>query len=189
MVTVDGKTYGSRSDYAGHINRSAPYVTKLGHQGRLVERSVGGKTLVDFELTDRLVRNTADLSKAHNGANAKPELPRSPAIGPVGDVGRVDAIFRQAQAQERAYSAKLAELEYKKAIGEVVPAAQVEAELARVFATFREAMLQIPARLSAQLAAETNEARVHQMLALQRQLHQVAQHLLRYKYYYDKKKN
>jgi len=164
MVTVDGKTYGTRSDYAGHINRSAPYVTKLGHQGRLVERSVGGKTLVDFELTDRLVRNTADLSKAHNGANAKPDLSRSPAIGPVGDVGRVDAIFRQAQAQERAYSAKLAELEYKKAIGELVSAADVQAELSRIFATFREAMQQIPNRLAAVLAAETDQARVHDAL-------------------------
>lgn len=164
MVTVDGKTYGTRSEYAGHINRSAPYVTKLGHQGRLVERSVDGKTLVDFELTDRLVRNTADLSKAHNGANAKPDLPRSPALGAVGDVGRVDVIFRQAQAQERAYNAKLAELEYKRAIGEVVSAADVEAELSRVFAAFREAMLQIPARVSAILAAETDAAKVSETL-------------------------
>jgi phage terminase Nu1 subunit (DNA packaging protein) len=76
----------------------------------------------------------------------------------------VDAIFRQAQAQERAYNAKLAELEYKKAIGELVSAADVQAELSRIFATFREAMQQIPNRLAAVLAAETDQARVHDAL-------------------------
>lgn len=164
-VTVDGKTFGTRSEYAKHIGRSAPYVTKLGHQGRLVERSIDGKLLVDFELSDRLVRNTADLGRANNGANAKPELPRSPTMGAVADSGRVDVIFRQAQAQERAYNAKLAELEYKRAIGEVVDAAQVEAQLSRVFAAFREAMMQIPSRIAPVLCAQTVEADVHRTLS------------------------
>lgn len=160
-----GRHHGTRSEYAAHINASAAYVTKLGHQGRLVEREVNGKRLVDFDLTDRLVRNTADLSKARNGANAQPGRSPSAPLAPVAEVGKVDAIYRQAQAQERAYNAKLAELEYKRALGEVVPAAEVEAELSRVFAAFREAMLQIPARVAAVVAAENDEARVHTALA------------------------
>jgi len=157
-------TTGTRSQYAAHINKSAPYVTKLGHSGRLVERDVDGKRLVDFELTDRLVMNTTDMGRARNGGNAKPVHTPSGPLAPVADSGRVDAIFRQAQAQERAYHAKLAELEWKKAIGEVVPAADVTAELSRVFATFREAMQQIPSRIAAVLAAETDQARVHSVL-------------------------
>lgn len=153
-------TLGTRTEYAAHIGASPAYVTKLGKQGRLVEREQEGKRLVDFDLTDRLVRNTTDMGRARNGANASPDRAPSVPIAPIADGGRVDAIFRQAQAQERAYNAKLAELEYKRAIGEVVSAADVEAELSRVFAAFREAMMQIPARVSAVLAAETDAAKV-----------------------------
>ena len=160
MQHHEGRTLGTRAEYAAHIGASGPYVTKLGHQGRLVEREVNGKRMVDFELTDRLVRNTADLGRARNGANAAPGRAPSTPIAPLAESGKVDAIFRQAQAQERAYNAKLAELEYKRAIGEVVSAADVEAELSRVFAAFREAMMQIPARVSAVLAAETDAAKV-----------------------------
>jgi hypothetical protein len=155
---------GSRSEYAEHIGKSPAYVTKLGHQGRLVERDEGGRRVVDFEMTDRLVRNTTDMGRARNGTNAKPGSVPSLPVQPIADAGRVDAIFRQAQAQERAYSAKLAELEYKKAIGELVSAADVQAELSRIFATFREAMQQIPNRLAAVLAAESDQARVHDAL-------------------------
>lgn len=157
-------TLGTRTEYAAHIGASPAYVTKLGKQGRLVEREQEGKRLVDFDLTDRLVRNTTDMGRARNGANASPDRAPSVPIAPIADGGRVDAIFRQAQAQERAYNAKLAELEYKRAIGEVVSAADVEAELSRVFAAFREAMMQIPARVSAVLAAETDPAKVAETL-------------------------
>ena len=157
-------TTGSRSEYAGHIGKSPAYVTKLGHAGRLVEREEGGRRVVDFELTDRLIRNTTDLGRARNGTNAKPGSTPSLPVAPVADAGRVDAIFRQAQAQERAYNAKLAELEYKRAIGEMVLAADVQAELARVFATVREGLMQVPARLAAVLAAETDQGRVHEAL-------------------------
>ena len=45
-----------------------------------------------------------------------------------------------------------------------MPAADVTAELARVFATFREAMQQIPGRVAAVLAAESDQARIHEVL-------------------------
>lgn len=165
MLTHEGKLYATRSEYAAHLGASKAYVTKLGHQGRLVEREINGKKLIDVELTDRLIRNTTDMSKAGNGANAAPGRAPSAAIAPIADGGKVDAIFRQAQAQERAYNAKMAELDYKKAIGEVVLAADVEAELSRVFATFREAMMQIPSRVAAVVAAESDEAKVHRLIA------------------------
>lgn len=164
MLQHEGKFYATRSEYATHLGASKAYATKLGHQGRLVEREINGKKLVDVDLTDRLVRNTTDMSKARNGANASPARSPSTPIAPIADGGKVDAIFRQAQAQERAYNAKLAELEWKRAIGELVPAADVTSELARVFAAFRESMQQIPGRLSAVLAAENDQARVHELL-------------------------
>jgi len=167
MLQLEGKTYGNRSEYAAHLGgKSKGFVTKLGHQGRLVEREIDGKKLVDFELSDRLIRNTTDMSKARNGANAAPgRAPSAPIVGLTDISGKADIIFRQAQAQERAYNAKMAELDYKKAIGEVVLAADVEAELSRVFATFREAMMQIPSRVAAVAAAESDEGKVHRLIA------------------------
>jgi phage terminase Nu1 subunit (DNA packaging protein) len=166
-------TTGSFSEYAAHIGASAPYVSKLKKQGRLVTREEGGKTIVDFELSDRLIRNTTDLGRAKNGSNAQPGRAASAPIAPLADVGRVDAIFRQAQAQERAFNAKLAELEYKKAIGELVSAADVRSVHSKRVASLREAILQIPARLAAVLAAESDQAKCHDVL--QAELHAVLQ--------------
>lgn len=164
-------TTGSFSDYAAHIKASPAYVTKLRKAGRLVTREERGRTVVDFDLSDRLIRNTADLGRARNGANAQPGREPSSPIAPVADGGRVDAIFRQAQAQERAYNAKLAELEYRKAIGELVRADDVRAQYARRLAGLRESLLQIPSRLAAVLAAESDQARCQD--AVQAALHDV----------------
>lgn len=157
-------TTGSRSQYAAHIGASPAYVTKLGKQGRLVERDDSGKRVVDFDLTDRLVRNTTDMGRARNGTNAGAHAPSAPIADVASGPGRVDVIFRQAQAQERVFGAKLAELEYRKQVGELVRADDVRASLSRRAAAFREGMLQIPSRMAAVLAAETDEARIHAAL-------------------------
>ena len=141
-------TTGSFTEYAAHIGASAPYVSKLKKQGRLVTREENGKTVVDFELSDRLIRNTTDMGRARNGANAQPGREASAPVAPIADAGRVDAIFRQAQAQERAFNAKIAELQYRKASGELVSIAEIEAVHARHAALFREALLQMSTRIT-----------------------------------------
>lgn len=165
-------TTGTRTEYAAHIGASAAYVTKLGKQGRLVEReNEAGKRVVDFDLSDRLVRNTTDLGRANNGANAGHDRPASLPVQPLQDAGRVDIIGRQAQVQERVFNAKLAELEYREKIGELIKAADVRAAWSKRAASLRESMLQIPARLSPLLAAEQDQAKCHEIL--QAELHMV----------------
>jgi hypothetical protein len=152
-------TTGSLSEYARHIGAAPSYVTKLKAQGRLVMRDESGRQVVDFELSDRLIRNTADLGRARNGANAAPGRPPSAPLAPVADGGRVDAIFRQAQAQERAFNAKMAELEYRKMAGELVPIDEVRGEVARLATALRESIMQLPARLGPVVAAESDAAK------------------------------
>jgi hypothetical protein len=164
-------TTGSLSEYARHIGASPSYVTKLKDQGRLVLREENGRQVVDFDLSDRLVRNTADMGRVRNGANASPGRAPSAPLAPVAESGRVDTIFRQAQAQERAYSAKLVELQYREAVGELVKVSDVRAETARLAAALRESILQLPARLTPVLAAESDPAKLHDLL--ERELHQV----------------
>ena len=129
-------------------------------------RDVGGRPAVDFELSDRLVRNTTDLGRARNGANAtaaadkRPSLPLEPLV----ERGRVDAVFRQAQAQERAYSAKLAELDYRERTGELVRRTLVEREFASRLVALRESLEVLADRLSAQVAAEADADRCRRLL-------------------------
>lgn len=157
-------TTGSFSDYARHIGASPAYVSKLKAKGRLVTREVDGKEMVDFELSDRLVRNTADLSKLRNGENAQRDRPPSAPLAPLADVGRADVLFRQAQTQERVYNAKLAELDYRERVGELVRLDEVKAEQSRLLASIREVFLQMPSRVTPLLAAASGPADIEAVL-------------------------
>lgn len=68
------------------------------------------------------------------------------------------------KAVRAAYDAKLAELEYKKQIGERVPVAEVRREAFSLARRVREALLNIPDRVAAELAAEMDAAAVHMRL-------------------------
>lgn len=147
---------GNRVEYAAHINASPAYVTKLGKQGRLVLVKRDGRELVDFDASDAKVRANTDLGRAGNGVNG-------------GGTGRaasneVGDLFRKAQTQERAFSARLLELRFRKESGSLVPIDDVRAAYARRIAGLREALLQIPARLAPVLAAEGDEVKVHDLL-------------------------
>ncbi len=155
---------GSLSQYAEHIGASPAYVTKLKKNGRLVLREVDGRSVVDFDQSDRLVRNTADLSRAGNGANAAPgKAPTSP-IAPLAAGGRVDVIFRTAQAQERAYAAKLAELDYRERTGELVRKVEIERELASRLVALRDALEVLADRIAPLVAAETDQFKCRAIL-------------------------
>ena len=127
-------------------------------------REVDGKQVVDFELRDRLVRNTTDMGRAGNGRNASPNAAPTRPVAPLAETGRVDALFRQAQAQERAYAAKIEELKYKEMAGQLIRIDAVRAAWAKRITSARDALLQIPHRLAPVLAAESDMERVAQML-------------------------
>lgn len=161
---------GSFSEYAAHIGKTSPYVNKLKKQGRLVmvpdER---GKMVVDFGLSDRLVRNTADLSRAGNGANAKPSAApganTSAPVEPIMGQGRNDATFRQAHTHEKVYAAKTAELEYKKLAGELVERKRVEDAAYTLGRMMRDSILGVPTRIAPELADLSDAWEIEQRVA------------------------
>jgi hypothetical protein len=168
---------GNFSQYAEHIGASAAYVSKLKKQGRLVVvKDDAGRDVVDFEMSDRLVRNTTDLGRARNGGNANGGHAPSAPVEPLAAAGRVDAIFRQAQAQERAYNAKIAEIEYRERAGELVRLSDVRAEHARLLASIREAFLQLPSRVVPLLAQDTTPAALD--ITLRREINSTLQMLV-----------
>jgi hypothetical protein len=150
---------GNRVEYAAHINASPAYDTKLGKQGRLVLVEQDGRQMVDFDATDAKVRSTTNLGRAANGVNGG-------GAGAASGAGSTEVgdLFRKAQTQERAFSARLLELKFRRESGALVPIDDVRAAYARRIAGMREALLQIPARLAPVLAAEGDESKVHDLL-------------------------
>ena len=161
---------GTLSDYAAHLGVSNAYITKLRKQGRLVMVEAGGKQLVNFDASDRLIRNTADLGRAGNGRNAgggsalMGDLDRAVPMDAPASGAKFDVLFRKAQTQERVYVAKLAQLKWEEESGDLIRVADVRATLAHVVATTREALLQLPARMAPLLAAESDTAAVQNLL-------------------------
>jgi len=96
---------------------------------------------------------------------AGPAVPVDPKDG--------DGDYWTSRARREAAEAELAELKLAEQRGELVRVADVRSVHAKRVAGLREAMLQIPSRLSAVLAAESNQARCHDVL--QQELHAVLQ--------------
>jgi hypothetical protein len=71
--------------------------------------------------------------------------------------------YAQARTVHEHYRARLARLDYEERVGQLV--SKVEVAAFNQYRRFRDAMLNIPDRISAQLAAETDAARVYEILA------------------------
>ena len=62
------------------------------------------------------------------------------------------------------YLARLAKIEFEERSGKLVSRDEVQIAAFNKFRTFRNALLNIPDRISASLAAENDNARVHQII-------------------------
>ena len=72
--------------------------------------------------------------------------------------------YAKARAVREHYQARLAKIDYEERIATLIPKNEVEVAAFNKFRMFRDGMLNIPDRLAAVLAAETEPARVHQLL-------------------------
>lgn len=87
------------------------------------------------------------------------------------DDGEGEGGYWRSRARREAAEAELAELKLAEQQAQLIRADAIRAAHAKRLAGLREALLQIPARLSAVMAAETEQARCHD--ALQREIHGV----------------
>lgn len=167
--------------FAARKGNAVSYWHKQKELGRLVMVDVGGKQLVDVEASEARLASTADPAKAHmhrvnerqraihRGTASAPNLPDAPP--PASDPqGSKNATYMQAKTAREVYEAKSAQVDYEERTGKLIRTDAVRSALASVLSSTRDALMQIPARLSPVLAAETDAARVHD--ALQAELHQ-----------------
>src|SRR5512133_3782911 len=78
--------------------------------------------------------------------------------------GGGNAEFTKARTVHEHYRARLAKLAYDEKVGTLVSKAEVQTTAFNQYRRFRDAMLGIPDRVSAMLAAETDAARVYEVL-------------------------
>jgi len=134
----------------------------------LVQRNVlpqDADGLIDVELARiaiaNRVRPSAKTATASAAASAPAEaIAPSPAV-PGADV---QMSYHVAKTLREATEAKIAQLKLAEMRGELVRVADVRAATARQVAALREAIMQLPARLAAVLAAESDQANVHDIL-------------------------
>ena len=161
---------GSYSEYARHIGASPAYVTKLKRQGRIVTVERDGKTVVNFDASDRMVRNTTDLGRAANGKNAGggTKFAEIAASAPVADYfggGRFDVLYRKAQTQEKVFNAKLAQLEFEKASGKLIERDRASAGAFSAFRQLRDALGVLPRKVAPAAAVATDVREVEALIA------------------------
>ncbi len=142
----------SQKAYARHRGMSFPAVQKAIASGRISTTATG---LIDSEVADEeWKRNTRTRATAAAERDA----------GEDGDVFGA-AQYNKARAVREHYQARLAKLEYEQKVGSLVSRDEVKIAAFNTLRQFRDAMLNIPDRLAAMLAAETEAARCYEILA------------------------
>lgn len=160
----------TKAEYARMRGCAPSAVTRAIKEGRITVVVVDGRELIDPAVADiQWSRNSRPRADSNAATNAV-QVPMEGAAGADTDIDEPGDI-RVVRARRELAEAKLAEHKLAELRGELVRAADVKAAWAKKASGLRSALLQIPARLAAVVAAETDQARCHDLL--QSELHQV----------------
>lgn len=151
--------------YAKTKGVSVEAVSKAVRVGRLSKSVV-----FDANNKPRLMPDLADQEWAANTDKAQQRVPAvppprpEPQPEPEPSQEPRTATFQQARTLREAYMARLARLEFEEKSKQVVRVEAVKNEAFKVARTVRDNLLNIPDRIAAELANETNQFKVHQRL-------------------------
>jgi hypothetical protein len=172
--------------YARHRGVSLRAVQKAIQAGR-IEKSPAGKIDVPIADTQWDTRTAPrPLIAKRNGSpqkqktvpadgqsrrfpepNRNPNVPADPRMDlPRGDLpGASGADYSRARAVRENYLARMSKLDFEERSGKLVSRDEIQVAAFNKFRTFRDGMLNLPDRLAAVLAAESDSAKVHELLA------------------------
>lgn len=153
--------------YAKMKGVSTEAVSKAVRVGRLSKSVV-----FDAKNRPRVIPHLADQEWVANTDSAQQRVPavpppRPPEPEPEAPAARDEpktATFQQARTLREAYMARLAKLEFDEKSGLLVKADAVKNEAFKTARIVRDGLLNIPDRIAAELANETNQFKVHQRL-------------------------
>lgn len=133
-------------------------------------RVVDGKPKIDPVLADQEWAQNTDALRARGGGDPTTGRPLGSLDRPPNDDARespnqsVSDMAREAQAFKLTYQAKLAELEYRTRVGELVEADKVKLEQSKAVRALRDRLRAMPDRLSPLIAPETDPHRCRILL-------------------------
>jgi hypothetical protein len=155
--------------YAKRRGVSHQAVSKAIATGRLsrsVSRGSGGRCLINVVLADREWGENTDAQQQRSSHRRPAQVAMFPDV-PVDTVELGSAsgpVLAKAQAMRVTFLARTAELDYLEKARSLVSADKVSIEAFRVGRTVRDAIMHVPDRVSAQLAALSDEHQVHELL-------------------------
>ena len=149
------------SKYAQHRGVSPAAVFDAINKGRLVTsvtQKESGRYLVDVKAADvEWAANTDSMTGAPAHMANRQDVPeQTDDDQPI--------TYAEARAQHERFKARLAQLELEQREAKLVEADVVKREAFRVARLVRDALLNLPDRVAGELAAETNQFKVHQRL-------------------------
>jgi len=152
--------------YARHRSVSLKAVQKAIAAGRIT-LTPDGK--IDPERADaEWERNTGPQQRTSSVPVRKsPVVAPRPAteVPPRTDLGGIGALdYAKARAIREQYLARLAKIEFEERSGKLVSRDEVQVAAFNKFRTFRDGMLNIPDRVAAVLAAESDSHKAHEIL-------------------------
>lgn len=180
--TLTLRAYAAWRKERGLAGQSHEAVRRAIKAGRLTDKAVrreGRRYLIDPELADAewgdntnpaQVREPDALKQGEQvpagQAAMFEDVPEGKALGTDGQAADENAPppLANSSAFLQAYKAKLAQLELAERVGALVRRDRVEAEWLRVGRTLRERFMQLPDRLSAELANESDVGEVRRRL-------------------------
>lgn len=166
MQTVGLREYGRMRGVSGEAVRRAILTGRLVNSVTYDEKK---RPRVNPELADKEWATYTDSTRgslAH--ANPKGHSATKTAIQDADEIevesGNPASSFAKSRAIKEDYLARLAKLEFEEKSGKLVEADQVKDEAFRVARTVRDSILNVPDRISAELAAESDAFKIHQRL-------------------------
>lgn len=147
----------NQTQFAKHLGVQKSYVTQLKQSGRLIFTDDG---LVDVEASLIRIKETADPNRddvTTRHANARGnELPKVETKPEKTKKEKTvsEVTFSEARAKEQHYKSLQAELEYQKAIGELVSVADMKNAVGDIVTTFRQSLENIPHRAAPQFVGK-----------------------------------
>lgn len=136
----------TQGEYAAHLGVSQPYVNKLVKTGKIPEAA-----LVPVGKRFKIISELADEALNRNVTEPTPTQGRNES-------------YVQARIESEKVKIKLKELELQKKRGELISASEVQKAAFDKARLVRDAILNVPSRISAILAAESNQIKVEALL-------------------------
>lgn len=153
----------TQSEYAKHRGCSAVAVHKAVKAGRI--SLIDGR--IDPDVADiQWERNTRARVSAQPPAALEPVRPPEGlrSDSPADETRSGDYGYWQSRSRREAAEASMAEMKRAELAGELIRVSAVRAALTQAYVTMREAILNIPARVAPQLAAESDPATIQNLL-------------------------